>query len=204
MPRNVAILLFEDVEVLDFAGPFEIFSVTGARDEGGPPFNVYTIAETAGPLHAANHLIVTPNFTLADCPKPDVLVIPGGRGSRREMHNQALLDWLREIDRETELTTSVCTGALILATAGLLADRSATTHFASYDLLQELTPTTQVVRDVRYVDEGRIVTSAGIQAGMDMSLHLVARLAGLEAARNTARMIEYRWEPDAEEASSAG
>ena len=204
MARNVAIVIFEDVEVLDFAGPFEIFSVTGMRDENGPPFNVYTVAERADPVHAHNNLIVTPNYTLQGCPTPDVLVVPGGLGARVEMRNEGLLQWVREQDQRTELTTSVCTGALILATSGLLAGRSATTHFGSYDLLQELSPTTTVVRGVRYVDEGRLLTSAGIQAGMDMSLHIVARLAGLEAARNTARMIEYRWEAGAAEAGAPG
>jgi transcriptional regulator GlxA family with amidase domain len=149
------------------------------------------------------HLIVTPNYSFADCPPPDVLVVPGGRGSRTEMHSPAMLEWVREQDRRTELTTSVCTGALILATAGLLAERSATTHFASYDLLEELSPTTDVVRGVRYVDQGHIVTSAGIQAGMDMSLHIVARLAGWDAALATARMIEYHWEPE-ETGAAAG
>ena len=196
MPKNVAIVIFEDVEVLDFAGPFEIFSMTGLRNENGPPFNVYTVGEHSEPLRAHQNLIVTPNYSFADCPPPDVLVVPGGSGSRKEMRNPAMLDWVKAQDSRTELTTSVCTGALILATAGLLASRSATTHFGSYDLLQELSPATKVVRGVRYVDEGRIVTSAGIQAGMDMSLHIVARLAGEEAARATARMIEYRWEPE--------
>ena len=203
MPKNVAIVLFEDVEVLDFAGPFEIFSMTGLRHEAGPPFNVYTVAERPDPVRAHMNLIVTPNYSFADCPPPDVLVVPGGRGSRTEMHSPAMLEWVREQDRRTELTTSVCTGALILATAGLLAERSATTHFASYDLLEELSPTTDVVRGARYVDQGRIVTSAGIQAGMDMSLHIVARLAGWDAALATARMIEYHWEPE-ETGAAAG
>jgi transcriptional regulator GlxA family with amidase domain len=203
MPRNVAIVLFEDVEVLDFAGPFEIFSMAGLRHEGGPPFNVYTVAERREPVRAHMNLIVTPNYSFGDCPPPDVLVVPGGNGSRKEMRNPAMLEWVSAQDVRTELTMSVCTGALILATAGLLAGRSATTHFGSYDLLQELSPSTKVVRGVRFVDEGGIVTSAGIQAGMDMSLHLVSRLAGEDIARNTARIIEYQWEPEWTAASTA-
>jgi transcriptional regulator GlxA family with amidase domain len=196
MARNVAILLFDEVEVLDFAGPFEIFSVTGQRSGGEKPFNVYTVAEKPGTISARNNLIVQPHYTIADCPSPDLFVIPGGYGSRAAMRNPAILDWVKQQHNQTELTLSVCTGALVLATAGLLDGLQATTHYGSYDLLAELAPQTSVIRGVRYVDNGKVITSAGVQAGMDMALHVVARLLGDEVARETAHYIEYEWQPE--------
>ena len=195
MAKNVAILLFDNVEVLDFAGPFEVFAVTGQRDGGEALFNVYTVAEKPGTISARNNLIVTPHYTIENCPPPDLFVIPGGYGSRVVMKNPVLLDWVRQQHERTELTLSVCTGALVLATAGLLDGLQATTHFGSYDLLGELAPQTTVIRGVRYVDNGKVITSAGVQAGMDMSLHVVARLLGEDVARETAHYIEYVWEP---------
>ncbi len=197
MPRNVAILLFNEVEVLDFAGPFEIFSVTGRRDGGDPPFNVYTVAEKPGTISARNNLIVQPHYTLDTCPTPDIIVIPGGYGSRAAMKNPVLVEWVKRQHQQTELTLSVCTGALVLATAGILDGLQATTHYGSYDLLGEVAPQTTVIRGVRYVDNGKVITSAGVQAGMDMALHVVARLLGEDKARETAHYIEYVWEPQA-------
>ncbi len=196
MVRNVAILLFDDVEVLDFAGPFEIFAVTGQRAGGEKPFNVYTVAEKPDTISARNNLIVQPNYTIENCPPPDLFVIPGGYGSRAAMRNPAIVDWVRQQHNRTELTLSVCTGALVLATAGLLDGLQATTHYGSYDTLAELAPKTTVIRGVRYVDNGKVITSAGVQAGMDMSLHVVARLLGDEVARETAYYIEYEWQAE--------
>ncbi|MBI1257543.1 MAG: DJ-1/PfpI family protein [Chloroflexi bacterium] len=195
MVRNVAILVFDNVEVLDFAGPFEIFAVTGQRSGGEAPFNVYTVAEKLGTISARNNLIVQPHYTIDNCPAPDLFVIPGGFGSRAAMKNPVILDWVRQQHQRTELTLSVCTGAFVLATAGLLDGLQATTHFASYDVLADLAPNISVVRGVRYVDNGKVITSAGVQAGMDMSLYVVARLLGEEVARETAHYIEYVWEP---------
>ena len=196
MTRNVAILLFDEVEVLDFAGPFEIFSVTGLRGGSEKPFNVYTVAEKPGTISARNNLIVQPHYTIDNCPPPNLFVIPGGYGSRAAMRNPAILDWVKRQHTQSEFTLSVCTGALVLATAGLLDRLQATTHYGSYDLLAELAPQTTVIRGVRYVDNGKVITSAGVQAGMDMALHVVARLLGDEAARETAHYIEYEWEPE--------
>lgn len=195
MAKNVAILLFDEVEVLDFAGPFEIFSVTGQRSGGEPPFNVYTVAENPGTVSARNNLFVTPHYTLENCPPPDIFLIPGGFGSRAVMRNSVVLEWVQRQHAQTELTLSVCTGALVLGAAGLLDDLQATTHYGAYDLLGEVAPNTTVVRGVRYIDNGKIVTSAGVQAGMDMSLHIVARLCGEDVARETAHYIEYQWAP---------
>jgi transcriptional regulator GlxA family with amidase domain len=195
MTRSLAILLFDEVEVLDFCGPFEVFSV--ARRFSDPPaFEVRTVAERAGPVLARNGLSVNPHGTVADCLQPDILLVPGGQGTRREMHNLSLIGWIREKAMSAELVLSVCTGALLLAKAGLLDGLEATTHHLALDLLREVAPRTAVHADCRFVDNGRIVCSAGIAAGIDMSLHVVARLAGLEVAVQTARQMEYPWNPD--------
>lgn len=192
--RTIAIVLFDDVEVLDFAGPFEVFSVAATRSSE-PALRVYTVAETVRTIRARGGLQVVPEYSLAECPPPDIVVVPGGFGTRREMHNPVLLDWLREQAAHVELMTSVCTGSLVLGSAGLLDGLTATTHHAEYDLLEKTSPAITVVRGVRYVDNGAIITSAGVQAGMDMALHVVARLLGEDVARATAENIEYHWQP---------
>ncbi|MCY3720097.1 MAG: DJ-1/PfpI family protein [Anaerolineaceae bacterium] len=193
--RAVAILIFDDVEVLDFCGPFEVFSVASSRCDP-PPFRVYTVASRAGPVIARNDLSVNPDFSLENCPPPDLLIVPGGQGTRPLLKDTALLDWLREQDSRCELTLSVCTGSLLLAQAGLLEGLRATTHWGSLDLLASLAPSTRVLDDVRYVDNGGIITSAGISAGIDMSLHVVERLLGSEHAARTARHMEYDYWPE--------
>jgi transcriptional regulator GlxA family with amidase domain len=194
--RNVGILIFEGVEVLDFCGPFEVFATTELSDsdpfdDATRPFRVFTIAEQAGVVKCTGGLLVQPHFTIEDHPPLDILVVPGGYGTRREVNNPRLLDWIAAQDRSTELTTSVCTGAFLLAARGLLDNMAATTHWASIERLRTAHPAVTVHDDVRYVDSGRIVTSAGVSAGIDMSLHVVARLLGEDVARHTARRMEY-------------
>jgi len=191
--RNVAILLFEDVEVLDFCGPFEVFSVAN-RFTDPPAFKVVTVAEKAGPVLARGGLSVNPHHRLADCSRPDILLVPGGQGTRREMHNTALIDRIKGRSREAELVLSVCTGALLLAKAGLLDGLEATTHHQALDLLREVAPKAVVPAHRRLVDNGRVICSGGIAAGIDMSLHVVGRLLGKEVAEHTARQMEYPWE----------
>jgi transcriptional regulator GlxA family with amidase domain len=190
--RNLAILIFEDVEVLDFCGPFEVFSVASRFTEP-PAFNVLTVAENAGPVVTRGGLSVNPHHRLADCPRHDLLLVPGGQGTRREMHNLALIDWIKARSREAELVLSVCTGALLLAKAGLLDGLEAATHHGAIDLLREVAPKATIPAARRLVDNGRVICSAGIAAGMDMSLHVVARLLGKEVAEKTARQMEYAW-----------
>ena len=192
MIRKVAILIFDEVEVLDFCGPFEVFAVTGARSEE-KPFEVSTVAATAAPITARNGLSVNPNFTFADCPQADILIIPGGYGTRLLMHNQAVLDWIKAQATHAELVMSVCTGALLLAKVGLLEGLSATTHWGAMELLREVAPNTTVKPDERFVDNGRVLLSAGISAGIDLSFHIVARLLGRAVAQETARWMEYDW-----------
>jgi transcriptional regulator GlxA family with amidase domain len=191
--RKLAILLFDDVEVLDFCGPFEVFSVA-ARQTDPPAFDVFTVAEQPRPIAARGGLSVNPRCTLADCPPVDILLVPGGWGTRAEINNGPLVDWIRRTAGAAELVLSVCTGALLLAKAGLLDGLQATTHHVGYELLRELAPTATVHEDRRYIDNGQLITSAGIAAGIDMSLHVVARLLGETAAMATARHMEYPWQ----------
>lgn len=190
--RNVVILIFADVEVLDFCGPFEVFSVTG-RQRSQTPFKVYTVAEKAGPILTRNQLSVNPHHTLRDCPTPDILVVPGGWGTRQQMNNLPLTSWIKETAANAELVLSVCTGALLLAKAGLLENLTATTHHGALDLLRQTAPRTTVVADRRFVDNGKIILSAGIAAGIDMSLYVVAKLLGTDEAIATAKHMEYEW-----------
>lgn len=198
--KNIAIFVFNDVEVLDFAGPFEVFSITGQRD-GSNPFNVYLVAENEGAIAARNHFSVNPPYSFANCPDLDILLIPGGGGytadgksfgTRREMNNPIVLEWVQNQATRVELLLSVCTGALILAKAGLLENRKATTHHHAIDSLRQLAPHTEVTLD-RIVDNGDLILSGGISAGIDMSLYVVAKLLGREVAIETATYMEYDW-----------
>jgi transcriptional regulator GlxA family with amidase domain len=195
MKRNVAIFIFPDVEVLDFCGPFEVFAVTDELNDR-KLFHTYTVAEQPGPLLARNGLKVVPDHTFADCPKPDVLVVPGGFGTRPLLSRPDVINWIRARADTAEIAASVCTGSLLYAKAGVLDGQSATTHYLRHDLLRELAPGARVVEDRRFLDNGHVVTSAGISAGIDMSLHLVARLHGAGVAENTARYMEYHWRND--------
>jgi transcriptional regulator GlxA family with amidase domain len=192
--RNVAILLFDGVEVLDFAGPFEVFSVAGRRDDLDP-FNVYTVAETGRPILARNELSVNPRYTIDNCPAPDIVVVPGGFGTRREIDNPTIIEWIRRVSAASEITFSVCTGALLLGKAGLLDGQRATTHFAAFLELAAAAPGAALAVREKVVDNGRIVTSAGISAGIEAALHLVGRLIGQAHAVETARYMEYDWRP---------
>jgi transcriptional regulator GlxA family with amidase domain len=191
-PRRVGILIFPEVEVLDFCGPFEVFSVTG-RSVAPGTLDVVTIAQSAEPLAARNGLRVIPDRSFADAGAIDVLLVPGGQGTRPLLNDEATLAWIRTQAEQVELLLSVCTGALLLAKCGLLDGLSATTHHLSLELLKELAPQTTVRDDVRFVDNGRVITSAGVAAGIDMSFHVVERLLGRETAETAARYIEYPW-----------
>lgn len=194
-PMSVAILIFDDVEVLDFCGPYEVFGVTG-RNADPKPFHVYTVAEEQRPILARHQLSVNPHYSLTDCPQSDILLVPGGYGTRREMHNPVLLDWIKTRAQTSQLVLSVCTGALLLAKVGLLDGLAATTHHLALDLLREVAPNTEVRENARVVDNGKIILSAGISAGIDMSLSVVAKLLGKQEAIATAKYMEYDWRED--------
>lgn len=195
MKRNVAILIFPDVEVLDFAGPYEVFAVTDEL-RGRETFQTFTVAPMPGTLRARNGLTVIPDYTLENCPAPHLLVVPGGIGTRALLTQPLLLEWVRQRTREAELVMSVCTGALVLAKAGLLDGLRITTHYQQLGLLAELAPAAQVDGSQRFHDNGKILTAAGISAGIDCSLHVVGRWLGADAATRTAEHMEYRMIPD--------
>jgi transcriptional regulator GlxA family with amidase domain len=195
--QTVGILIFDDVEVLDFAGPFEVFSRTrlvpgldSRRSDESAPFDVFTVARTSDPIIAIGGLKVTPGYAWNAAPPIDILVVPGGFGTRALLKDYATLQWIRSVAERASLVTSVCTGALLLAQTGLLTHKRATTHWAALDLLASLDPSIQVEPDARVVSDG-IVSSAGVAAGIDMAFTVVERLCGREVADETARYIEY-------------
>ena len=190
--KNLAILVFDDVEVLDFAGPFEVFSVTDELSHH-TRLNVYTLGLSSAPVTAKNGLRVIPDFALGACPQPDYLVIPGGFGTRALLEDKTLLTWLAQTAPLCENILSVCSGAMVLAKAGLLNGLKATTHHEIFPELEALAPETQIIKDQRFVDNGKILTSAGVAASIDMCLYMVARLFGEDTAIASARYIEYNY-----------
>lgn len=193
--KRVGIVVFNDIEVLDFCGPFEVLSVTRVdeqrRREEPSPFDVLLVAQSADLVTTTGGMKVLPHFSFGNCPPLDILVVPGGWGTRAEMKNQTMLAFVQARAAEVETLTSVCTGALILGSAGLLDGLRATTHCRSLGLMQELFPNVTVDTQSHVVEHGRVITSAGISAGIDMALRLVARYCGEPVARATARHMEY-------------
>ena len=197
---SVGILIFPDVEVLDFCGPFEVFSVTRLNREDGSdplsPFVVHLVAEQEGPVTARGGLTVLPTATLDDCPPLDILVVPGGWGTRQAAQRPRLMDWIRRQGEAVAMLTSVCTGSLLLAGAGLLNDRRATSHWAALDDMAAAFPEVDVVYDEHVTIDEHVYTSAGISAGIDMALRVVAATCGEPLARATARRMEYPYPDD--------
>jgi transcriptional regulator GlxA family with amidase domain len=193
--KRVGIVVFPEAEVLDFCGPFEVFSVArldeSRRREEPSPFEVVLVAETIEPVVATGGLRVLPDHDFTNSPRLDLLVVPGGWGTRALVHNERVVDWIRRRAGEVELAASVCTGSFLYGQAGLLDGRRATTHWQSLDRLETTYPMIQVVRDQHVVEDGAIVTSAGISAGIDLALRIVSRLHGEAIARATARYMEY-------------
>ena len=191
--RTVGILLFNEVEVLDFAGPYEVFSLcTPPEEHDNHYFHVVTISETGELINARNGLKVKPDYSFSNHPQVDIVIVPGGKGAEvHEIHNQNVIAWIKQQSIQAEVMASVCTGALLLAKAGLLDGRSATTHWMDIDRLEGEFPLVKVKRGVKFVDEGDVITSGGIAAGINMSFHLISRLYGKEAVINTAKNMEY-------------
>ena len=189
--RNVAILIHEGVELLDFAGPGEVFVAAGRNGA----FNVYTVAASPDQIVSQGFVTIKPEYTLANCPTPDIVILPGGR-TDVPLNNGEVIEWIKKTSRNAEVMMSVCTGAFLLAKAGLLDGLEATTHWGSIESLKQSAPRATVRENRRFVDNGKVVTAAGVSAGIDASLHVVDRLLGREAAGKTARYMEYKWEPD--------
>lgn len=198
MALTIGIYIFDNVEVLDFAGPYEVFTTASrvfnktASSLANPPFEVFTIGKTKQSIYARAGLKLHPDYSMTSHPTPDLLLIPGGVVTK-EMEDNDVIAWIKSTAASTTITASICTGAFLLAKAGLLEGKSSTTHWEDIDDLRALFPTLHVKENRRWVDEGSIVTSAGISAGIDMSLHLVERLMGQELAVNTARQMEFDW-----------
>ncbi|HET9242836.1 MAG TPA: DJ-1/PfpI family protein [Gaiella sp.] len=191
---TIAVALFDGAEELDFAGPWEVLAAWATQwpDDG---VQVFTVAQQADPVACAKGMRVVPDHTWETAPAIDVLVYPGGIGTRRDLADEAILERLRGLRDAGTLMTSVCTGSLVYAAAGLLRERPATTYWGQLDTLAQLDPTIEVRRDDRFVDSGEVVTAAGVSAGIDMALHLVARLHSVERAREVRRYIQYDPEP---------
>jgi transcriptional regulator GlxA family with amidase domain len=193
--KRVGIVLFNDIEVLDFCGPFEVFSVTRLseekRREEPPPFEVLLIAETLSFVTTTGGMNVMPQYSFENCPELDILVVPGGWGTRKELDNPIMLEWLRSRAAEVEILTSVCTGSMLLGFAGLLDGLHATTHWRSLDWMRDSFPEVFVETEQHVVEDGRVITSAGISAGIDMALKVVARYYGEDIGRAAAAHMEY-------------
>tara|TARA_B110000003_G_scaffold103918_1_gene106066 strand:+ start:127 stop:744 length:618 start_codon:yes stop_codon:yes gene_type:complete len=194
---NVGILIFDEVEVLDFAGPFEVFSRTrllkGAesrRSNDSAPFNPFTVSMDTNPLTATGGLKIISDYTIKDCPNIDILVVPGGFGTRTLLNNENLLSWIKSISDQATITSSVCTGSLLLAKAGLLEDKRATTHWGAIEALKSISKDIQVIDNRRIVND-EIITSAGVSSGIDMAFMIVENLYGEQVASDTAKYIEF-------------
>jgi transcriptional regulator GlxA family with amidase domain len=198
--RRVGIVIYPEVEVLDFCGPFEVFSVVRLEEEQRrtqpSPYEVVLISESLHTVRASGGLRVVPDFDFTTCPPLYLLVVPGGWGSREQAANPVLLSWLRHQATQVDTLTAVCTGSMLLGQAGLLDGVRATTHWRSLDRMAATFPTVTVIRDQHVVTEGRLFTSAGISAGIDMALRVVARDHGEAIARATARHMEYPYPTD--------
>jgi transcriptional regulator GlxA family with amidase domain len=195
VPLTVGILIFDQVEVLDVAGPFEVFSVTRLNDEHrreeSSLFRVLLVSEKMDQVLALGGLRLTPDVTTDNCPDLDLLIVPGGWGTRKEVRNNTLLKWIAVRAAKTRLTASVCTGSSLLGKAGLLDAREATTHWRAFDFLRESAPRAQIREDVRFTLVEPIFTSAGVSAGIDLALRIVNHFFGIEIAQATARQMEY-------------
>jgi transcriptional regulator GlxA family with amidase domain len=195
---SVGILIFDGVAVLDVAGPFEVLSrarlepgVESRNSDEQALFDVFTVARTAEPVTATGGLVLVPRHSFADAPRIDLLLVPGGFGTRPLLQDAETVEWIRATAAKARVTASVCTGALLLARAGLLDGRRATTHWGSFGLLASLGKDITIDREARFVDDG-VLTSAGVASGMDLALHVVETVFGREVADETAHYIEYR------------
>ena len=192
--RNLAILLFDGVQIIDYTGPYEVFGHVYAFDQP-VPFNTYTVAEHTAAITTAMGMSVNPKFSLDDAPRPDILIVPGGNVSAT-LNSRKVMAWLTEASRHAEIVLSVCNGAFILAKAGLLDGLEATTTYFLTEQLKAEAPRTRVNAGARFVDNGKIITTAGLSSGIDGSLHVIERLYGRGTAQSAALSMEYNWDPD--------
>jgi putative intracellular protease/amidase len=196
-PANIAIVVYEGMEILDFAGPAEVLKMAASFGGDGiaPAWNVYTVARTREPVLSQGFIRIVPQYSVADAAAPDIVVIPGGRSDALS-DDEAMMKWLRRATGAADVTLTVCTGAFPLAQSGLLDGKDVTTFYGAIDSLRKLAPRARVIEGRRFIDSGKVITTAGVSAGIDGSLHLVARLLGRQVADRTARYMEYRWTPE--------
>lgn len=194
MPSTIGILIFDDAEELDFVGPWEVFTasneVRGHLKDATPLDHVLMVSQNGGTIKCAKGMRVIADHSFADCPPIDVLLIPGGQGTRREVDNPVILEWIAETAAKCAWVTSVCTGSLLLTEAGPAAGKRVTTHWGFVDQLTARNKAT-VLKNVRYVQDGNVVTAAGVSAGIDMALWLTGQMHGVAHARATQRLMEY-------------
>ena len=189
---KVGILLFNEVEVLDFTGPFEVFSITTYKDSEYKAFTVSTVAETKDTIVTRNGLKVLPDYSFSNSPTFDILIVPGGYGAEEiEIYNKKMINWITDQSKKVKILASVCTGAFLLATAKLLDGKKATTHWMDLERFENEFENIKVLHDVKFVDEDNIITAAGISAGINMSFHIIERIFNVEMARETAKRMEY-------------
>lgn len=194
MTRTIGILVFDDAEELDFVGPWEVFTMANEvskRSGNSAPQRVLLVAEREAPVRCAKGMRVLPDVVLANCPQLDVLLVPGGQGTRREVENTALLAWIAKTAAACQWITSVCTGALLLTAAGPARGKRVTTHWGYVSTLRERGEAAEVLENIRYVRDGNVVTAAGVSAGIDMALWLTGQLYGADFARKVQRAMEY-------------
>jgi putative intracellular protease/amidase len=198
--RNLAILLFEGVQIIDYTGPYETFG--HVYNDDTPAFNIYTVSEKGTTVTTAMGMSVNPKYSFATAPEPDVLMIPGG-GVNQHLENAAVIKWIQDKSKNSEVVLSVCNGAFFLAKAGLLDGLEATTTAGLIPKLREMAPKTRVVSDRRFVDNGKIITAAGLSSGIDGALHVIERLFGRGTAQMAALGMEYNWDPESKFARAA-
>lgn len=201
MPLVVGILIFDQVELLDVAGPFEVFSTTHFVNEqsknkkksssSSPAFRVMLVAEKLDQILTIGGLRLSPDVSFGTCPKLDLLIVPGGWGTRKEVKNDNLVKWIASKSADTKITASVCTGSSLLGKAGLLDGRESTTHFQAFDFLRQSAPNTKIREDVLFTLTEPVFTSAGVSAGIDLALCIVSHFLGTEVGMATARHMEY-------------
>jgi len=193
MKRNVGILIFDDAEVLDFAGPFEVFSVTSQLNNF-EPFQVFTLSQEAKPVTAVNGFRVLPDFSINQHPPIDILIISGGQGTGVLLNDTKLLQWIERTHNASQVTLCICSGARLLGKLGLLNDKPFCTHHEVYENMKAIAPKGIPQKDKRFVQtDDRLYTSGGISAGIDLSFHIVEKLLGADAAKRTADYMEYNW-----------
>lgn len=189
MTIRIGVVVFDDAEELDFAGPWEVFTM--ASNLKPKAHEVMLVAQSDKPVRCAKGMRVLPDVTFENCPKLDVLLIPGGQGTRREVENKPMLDWIAQVAKDCQWVTSVCTGAMLLTAAGPARGKRVTTHWAFVESLRSRKEASEVLDNMRYVRDGHVVTAAGVSAGIDMALWLTGQLHSPEFARNVQRAMEY-------------